>query len=238
MEQPRRVEEHAVHRILTKKAKKYRSANLDAPFVVCVGSEHSAAVRRMRGPMTVSSDEAIREACRQQPAISGVIVVSIEDALPTFGLDWGRRAVVHATANHSARHPLTPALLRRLNLDFNRVDYGNSWNEWEGVDSPGARLANLGGSLLFQATTDGYAITLPAHEVVRVLGGLWTATELQANYRMDDGENPFRRAANEGRPIVAVEMVPHDPLRHEAPMLRITFGASRVMVLQTRRTEK
>ncbi|MGZ5446270.1 MAG: hypothetical protein ACXW5U_29595 [Thermoanaerobaculia bacterium] len=235
IEQPRRVEEHAVYRILTKKAKKYRSAHLGAPFVVCIGSERSAAVRRMTGPMTVSAEEAVREACRQQPVISGVIVVSIEDFIPTFGLDWGRRAVVHATANHSARHPLTPALLQRLNLNFGLVEYGNSWNEWEGVDSRGKRLANLGGSLLYQPTKDGYAITLPAHEVVMVLGGEWTAAALQSNYGMSDEENYFRRAASEGRPIVAVELVPHDPRRHDPPQIRITFGSPRPMVLQTRR---
>jgi hypothetical protein len=233
IEAPREAEEHAVYRLLTKKAKKYSARDLDAPLVVCIGSEHSTAVRSM-GPMTVSPDTAIREACRKYPVLSAVIVVSIEDVIPSMGsFNTSRRAVVRAIANRSATLPLSDVLLRRLNLRFDLVDYGHAWNEWEDVPDVSDRMARLGGNLLWQVTGDGYAVTLPAHEVARVLGGGWSAADLQANYQMTDAENPFRRAFQEGRSIIAVEIVPHDPRQHDPPAMRITFGPPTPKLLQT-----
>ena len=230
IEQPREVGEHAVYRLLEKKAKKYHRRDLSAPLVVCIGSERSTAVRSM-GATAISVETAIREACRKYPVLSGVVVVSIEDMFPSPGnSNPSRQARATVTVSQSATFPVDKNLLRQLRFDL--VDYGHGWNEWEGVGTVAERMKGLGGTLLQKGLKDGFALTLPAHAVSRVLGGGWSAADLQASYRMTDIENPFRRALSEGRAIVGVELLPHDARSHEPQMMRITFGPPTPLLLQ------
>lgn len=171
IEQPREVGEHVVYRQLTKKAKRYKAHDLKAPLIICIGSERSSSVRAM-GAMAISTETAICQACREHPVISGVIVVSIENRPPTpESFCDSRQARVTATANRDAKSRLSDALLRRLNFRFDRVDYGHGWNEWEGVRSVADKMKRLGGTFVHEITKDGFAVKLPAHEVVRILGG-------------------------------------------------------------------
>jgi hypothetical protein len=226
-----------VYRLLTKKAKKYKAHDLEAPLIVCVGSERSSAVR-ITGGQSVSAETAVREACRRCPVLSAVIIVSIEPSIPTLGAsNPTRRARVTALSNADATYPLNGPLLN-LDLRFDRVDYGHGWNEWEGIRSAVRRIERLSGHLVWEKTPDGFALTLPAHEVLQVLGGRWSAADLQKSYQLTDSGNPFRQALEEGRQIVAVELVPHDARGHEPQMIRITLGPATPLLLQTPRNLK
>ncbi len=231
IEQPRSVAEHAVFRLLTKKAKKYHPRDLGAPLIVCIGSERSTAVRFM-GPMSVSTEAAIQEAYRSS-ALSGVIIVSVEATIASIGtLNTSRRARVSASVNRSATFALDNDYFRKLQLRFDLLDYGHGWNEWEGVGSVRERTEGLGGTLLWEQKKGGYAVTFPANQVLRALGGGLSASELQATYGMTDAENPFCRALNEGRTIVEIELLSHDARSLEPQKIRITFGPPTPLFLQ------
>jgi hypothetical protein len=233
IEQPREVGEHAVYRQLTKKAKKYKAHDLNAPLIVCIGSERSSSIRAM-GTMAVSTEAAIQQAFREHPVISGAIAVSIETYFPTLErLHDSRRARVTAIANRSATLPLSEALLRRINLRFDRVDYGHGWNEWEGVRSVADRMKQLGGTFVHEITKDGFAVTLPAHQILCILGGGRSVADLEASYRWAEAENPFRRAMIEGRSIVRVELLPHDARKLEPQAMKIVFGPPTPLLLQS-----
>jgi hypothetical protein len=240
IEAPHAVEEHGLYRLLVKKAKKYKVHDLRAPLILCVTSERSTAVRRMGSPNVVSPEAAIEAAYRKYPILSAVFVISLEHPIPVPGnLSNSRRVYVRGALNQSATYPLSREILDRLQtVRFDKLDYGHGWNEREGITEISDRMARLGGSLMVHGglSNEGFAVTLPAHEIVHVLSGKWSADEWQKNYRLTDGENPFRRAAREGRPIIAVELLPHNPRDHEPQKIKISFGPPTPLLLQNPKT--
>ena len=240
LEAPRIIEEHAIYRVLDNKGAHYRSAGLMQPLIVCIVSEENPTARRMTSPLLPSSADAIAAAFARRPLLSGVLLVSLEWRPSVFGLPTSRQAHARIYFNDRARFPLSRSgqeLLMRLRFD--RVDYGDSWNEWEDARTARERLLRLGGTLTYRETANGgYAVSFPAHELVHVLGGAETAEKFAAQYRFDSGENPLQRAAAEGRAIVNIRLLPHNPRGQEPQMVEIEFGGPSVLLLQVPKRKK
>jgi hypothetical protein len=238
-EAPRVVSEHAVYRVLSAKGKHYPRTRIQHPLIVCIASERSPAVWQFSSPHVVSLREAISAAFRDQPLLSGALIVSIEDQFSTFGTR-GRRARTTLYVNELALNPLCgPAHKALMSLSFTRVEYGNHWNEWENAKTPGDRERSLGGSMQYRSLTAGhYAISFPAHELVHVLGGMITAEEWERNYGMTARENLVRRAAQDGRVLLDVRLLPHDGRSHDPQMVELEFGPPRELILRVAKSAK
>jgi hypothetical protein len=137
--------------------------------------------------------------------------------------------------NEDALHPLSNrmrALLPRMRFD--RVDYGELWNEWEGATTAEQRLNRLGGSMNYRSTKGGFTVTIPADLLVQALGATNSTNLVDSEYRVNGSENPFHRARSEGRPVVRVTLLQHDQRLRDPQMLEIEFGAPTPLLLQVK----
>jgi hypothetical protein len=236
LEAPRRVEEHALFRLLDEKGRKYRNAGITHPVVIHVATERNPSVNRFYSVHTVPHRDAVAAALRKHPVISGVVLMWLESPVPVFGLAPPRQPRLEAFLNDDALHPLTEhmrVLLPRMRFD--RVDYGELWNEWEGATTAEQRLNRLGGSMNYRSTKDGFTVTIPADLLIQALSSTSSTNLIDSEYRVDGTQNPFRRARSEGRPIVGIILLPHDKRLRDPQMVEIEFGAPASLLLQAKR---
>lgn len=115
LETPQTVEEHAVYRVLRKKAKQH---DIDEPRIVCIGSDVNKVlynVRALRG--------AIQAAFKEHPSLSAAIIVTIK-TVP--GRPFGNETIAQPEIfmNRDAKNPLTPKELSLLSsIRFNHLKY-------------------------------------------------------------------------------------------------------------------
>ncbi|HEY0142234.1 MAG TPA: hypothetical protein VGF48_15155 [Thermoanaerobaculia bacterium] len=235
-EAPRSVEEHALFRLLDEKGRKYRKAGITHPVVIHVATERNPSVSRFYSVHTVPHRDAVAAALRKHPIISGVVLMWLESPVPMFGLAPPRQPRLEAFVNDDAPHPLTERMRAVLpRMRFDRVDYGELWNEWEGATTAEQRLDRLGGSMSYRGTKDGFAVTIPADLLIQALGSTSSTNLIDSEYRVDGSKNPFRRARSEGRPVVGITLLPHEKRLRDPQMVEIEFGAPTSLLLQAKR---
>ena len=236
LEAPRTVEEHALFRLLDEKGRKYRKAGITHPVVIHVATERNPSVSRFYSVHTVPHRDAVAAALRKHAVISGVVLMWLESPMPVFGLAPPRQPRLEAFSNDDALHPLTERMRTLLSrMRFDRVDYGELWNEWEGATTAEQRLDRLGGSMNYRSTKDGFTVTIPADLLIQALGSASSTNLTDSEYRVDGPQNPFRRARSEGRPIVGITLLPHDKRLRDPQMVEIEFGAPASLLLQAKR---
>lgn len=230
VEAPRRLKKHALYRVLDDKGAHYADT-LTNPLIVCVVTEQNPTMGLLQPPSQIPETDAVDAAFKRRPLLSGVMLVSIEQSPSVFGLPQSRRARSRMYFNNHARYPLTDEARSELKkLQFDNVDWGTSWNEWEGAATADERASRIGGMMTIRHLTAGFVVTLPVKKVVGLLGGLLTPAELLAEYR--ESENAFQRAAIEDRQLVRVTLLPHDPRGAEPAMIELEFGPPTALLLQ------
>jgi uncharacterized protein (DUF433 family) len=236
---PTAVTEHSVYRVLRQKARKYSKARDGAPLVVCLGSEDSRPLSSWQSHNAVSLDKAVMTAFEEYRSLSLVIIVSVESNNSIS--NYGRVARVRSFVNRSASCALGPLVVEFLKqLDFNAVEYGAAWNEWDGHDTIAERRRRLGGGLRIGGSdivNEGSMVELPVEVILQMLAGAMSSDEFVKDYRLDEfsgpaDPNPFRRAWEDGRQLVAVTLTSANPRAREGARLRFDFGPPQEMLLQ------
>ena len=161
-EQPQVVKEHAAFRALRDKIRQH---NVSEPHLVCIGTDTSSALSRIRWPGQVRLEDALGAAIGNSEEISGVLIVNIEASLPITRL---ARYTTYPT--RTSRYPLTEdewISIRRL--DMNRWKYTFPLRR---RDEPGYRYRHIPGDLGHSARPGGNVkVTIPASVVVDALAG-------------------------------------------------------------------
>ncbi len=106
IEAPRKVEEHALFRLLDEKGSKYRSAGITQPVVVHVATERNPSVGRLGSVHVVPHRDAVGAALRKHRVISGVVLLWLESPVPVFSLAAQRQPRLDTFLNDYAAHPL------------------------------------------------------------------------------------------------------------------------------------
>jgi hypothetical protein len=194
LESPKSVKHNALFLKLKNKAQQISQIRRAEPVILCVGSDSSPALSRLRAPGTSSIEEAVRTAFLGSSSLSAVVLVSIRLEIGSFQ----RRAEIQIITNPRARCPLSDdeiMLLRRMN--FNRWKYTRPFVDWEqlGTDPP------MAGTLTTRRNTMGeIEVEIPSSIVVEFLAG---RTYLAKNYQWDDSVS---RALNEGWSVASCSL--------------------------------
>lgn len=125
VEAPRNLQEHAAYRKLLKKVKQHK---VDAPRVLCIGSDTSHALREESPAVLIGRKRAVEAALHSRSSISAVITVEITGVHVTTG-EWRHTAKIHLypAGENSTRFPLKQQELYSLRtLDFNRWRYAHA----------------------------------------------------------------------------------------------------------------
>ena len=191
MESAKSVKQHAVYLKLKKKASQVSVAE---PMIVCVGSDTSPALSRLRAPGSSSIRDAVMAAFREHSSLSAVVLVSI-------GIDIGsfeRRATVQLWVNDSAKYSLSDDEVELLNqMNFNRWKYTYPFANWDraGTDQP------MAGTLTTKVRTMEIEVEIPSSILIEFLAG---RTCLSKSYKWED---PYViRALEEGWAITACSL--------------------------------
>ena len=173
-EAPKTVEEHAVFRILTKKANQHK---VDGPYVICIGSDQSPALSSLQGASsgTVSSENSIRKFFSNHSSVSAVLVVRIENKAVIFR-GFEKSATCRLYLNPTAKVNLEENEITVLQkMDFNRWTYSTPLDSWETSDKEHYRCVK--GNLEWRHTFMGIEISVPVDVVIDALAGKKSAIE-------------------------------------------------------------
>ncbi len=247
LEDPRAVEDHVAYKKLRLKARQFSGVE-DAPVVVVLGSTENRTLRH-----THMTRDAASAAMRRWPRISAVLLVPVVEGpvteppripgmvvtayLPGFERRRGARSLL--LVNPDATIPLSPdraSFLQELNL--NRWSFGKFDSADWSIAPPGARRRSryAGGLKMKTESEDGVSIELPAMIVAQLLAGELSAERLGT---LCDGEivRQAARLVGQHREVVAIQFAPEDAEGRAAARVRITFGAPRVPLVNTRGLE-
>lgn len=173
LETPQVVEEHAVYRVLRKKAKQH---DLDAPRIVCVGSDVNNVLSN-----THALHSAINIIFKERSSLTAVITVQIKSEASVLGL-YEKVAKAEITINPHAKNRLTPeeqSLLKKMN--FNHWKYTWSLPRYkipnESTDS------TMSGKLVCREGKYGPIIEIPTKIIIDALVG---KTTLDKEYKLSD----------------------------------------------------
>ena len=170
-ESPKVVEEHAVYRVLKKKARQHR---VQGPRIVCIGSDESPVLTRTIWAAQINMPDAIRAAFSKYRSLSAIITVPIRE--------W--QAQTEIFINPWAKAALTDQEIHLLmKLDFNRWKYTYSLRQWEHSDEEGLR--RVGGDLVTRRWRNSMEIEIPANIVIDALMG---KTNLLKAYGLSDSD--------------------------------------------------
>jgi len=160
--------------------------------------------------------------------ISAVVLVQIENQ---YQFDGRYKRVAKATLyqNYHADNKLSEIQLQQIQeIDFNLIEYGPGWEDWEGHERSTIAERNLergGGFKLTSYRDQGFEIELPAIDVLKVLAGAKTAQDVFKDYRSEPTPlSMFKKAFESGMPIIESEIVPREGLDRSETMMRICFG--------------
>jgi hypothetical protein len=207
---PRALAEHGIYRKLQEKADQHRG--VPGPYVVCLGSDRSPALGRLKSPVGVSEQQAVDAALARWRHLSAAILVSVESQAAVFtGIQRSARARLYL--NQRAEHPLTSTEVETLKkLNFNRWRYSRPHDPWKVPRDESSSRRHSGGQLVYKPLQNGNVeIEIPSWLVLEALGGSTNVIE-ELDLREDDH---VRRVLTGGWEIVNVRMVPGDVARGE-----------------------
>jgi len=163
LEAPENLAEHALYRLLGRKARQH---DVDLPCVVCVAGDRSQILSYPSGPGQLRTRDAVNELFARSGAVAAVIIVAIKPN------EFGRGETF---LNPNARTRLADReveILRRL--DFNRWKYAFPLPMWE--SSAGLEWTRrLRGPLTFRPLGgQSMELEIPANVLVDILAGKTT----------------------------------------------------------------
>ncbi len=238
---PTAVEEHIVFRTLVAKGRKAKKAQLNEPYLVCIGSEGSPSMTGGHSARVITRERAASEAFRKYPVLSAAVLVPIEYLHPDHPSRTARPILL---VNPVAHRPIASEDLETLiALDFNRWEYGPSWNEWSRAPPGVARRKRIGGSMTVKGGSkpDHERVELLAKFVAQLLAGEIGAADLNEEYRMGPKHgfpNPFQRLLSDNRSIVDVEFFAGDPTRRQPPKIAFEYGPPEEPILQHKKGQR
>jgi hypothetical protein len=169
MEAPRNLQEHAVYRKLLNKAKQHK---VDAPRVLCIGSDTSHALREESPAVLIGRKRAVEGALHSRGSISATIAVEITGVHAATG-EWRRTAKIHVypAGESSTRFPLTQQELDLLGrLDFNRWRYTHALPRHIAKVPP--YMKRVDNRLSIESLADGSVkLRIPGPELQEALAG-------------------------------------------------------------------
>lgn len=119
---PTTIKKHAVYNVLKKKAKQH---DVDGPRIICIGSDRSPALSRIKGPNEVRLEEAIQAAFFRNRSLSATIIVRVEN-VPVFLEGLKKQARVEPFLNSYSKTPLLPEEIQLIKkLNFNKWKYSS-----------------------------------------------------------------------------------------------------------------
>ena len=155
-ESPKTIKEHAVFRALDKKAKKQK---VNAPRIICLGSDQSPVLSDFNTPMQSSPSikDAVNAVFSKHSSISAVIIVTIVDTIAQIGIN----KIAHAGVllNPNSKYPLTQEEYKILcSLNFNRWKYTYSLQRWKPCNMKNYRYST--GNLTISENNGGVNIEM------------------------------------------------------------------------------
>lgn len=171
-EQPTSVEEHAVYRVLKEKAEQH---DVSGPRVICIGSDQSQALSRMRGPHVVSLENAINEAFKKKKSLSATMIVAVENVPIAFeGIKKQVRGEIFI--NPYSKTSLMPEEIQLLlKLDFSKWKYADPLVNWKNEGRE--HFYSVTGTLTWSPGPLTIKVEIPANIVVDSLAGKTTLAE-------------------------------------------------------------
>lgn len=209
-EAPRTLDEDGIYRKLQEKAQQHRG--VPGPYIVCVGSDRSPSLGRLRSPAGVSEQQAVNAALARWRHLSAAILVSVESQVVIFtGIERSARGRLYL--NQRAKQPLTSSEVEALKrLNFNRWRYSRPHDPWKVPRDESSSRRHRGGQLVYKPLQNGNVeIEIPSWLVLEALGGPTNVIE-ELNLRDNDY---VRRVLTGGWEIVNVRMVPGNVTRAE-----------------------
>ncbi len=184
LEQPAIAKENAIYRALREKGKQHK---VEAPHVICIGSDQSPALNRKIYQGNLAIERAIEYAFKDYSSISAAIIVFIESNIDIFGQEEERKAELKIFENPSATHPLEASQLHLLTtMNFNRRKYTSTLPNNETNDLE--RFLRVSGCLTWRSTEMSEFVEIPSNTLMRILSG---KTNLYDSFRIRPGD--FRR---------------------------------------------
>lgn len=180
-EAPKSINEHALYRALREKADQHK---LNAPYIVCVGSDQSSALNSYPAPFGIRESDAIVSIFRKYPGVSAVLVVNIESEAKVLS-GFRNVAKPRSYINDKSIHPLSEAMLEKIkHLNFNRWKYSFNLQKWDPENKDIHK--RIGGNLALRSTdSDNIVIEVPAKLVIESLAG---RTNLIREYSRDKND--------------------------------------------------
>jgi hypothetical protein len=187
------------------------------PRVICIGSDQSPALSRLRGPGTgmPSVQNAAVAAFSEHPSLSAAIVITIENVLTGLGRPHrGARGELLINPFAFTTDPLAAEEVQALSsMNFNRWTYTRPLEKWESTNVNIAR--RVAGTLTWRPGLMGLEVEIPANIVVDALAGKRSVAEafgLPENHQVT-------RALKDGWSVVSVRMIEGHIESGEAPKL-------------------
>lgn len=171
-EAPTSVEEHAVFRVLKEKAKQH---DVSGPRIICIGSDQSPALSRMRGPREVRLEDALNVIFSKNQSLSATIIVSVEN-VPTAFVGIEKQARAEIFINPYSKTPLMPEEVQLLSkLNFAKWKYSFPLANWknEGREN----FHSVTGTLTWRPGPLNMEVEIPANIIVDALAGKMTLAE-------------------------------------------------------------
>jgi hypothetical protein len=213
---PRTVKEHGVYRTLQKKAAQHHG--VPGPYLICLGSDRSPALRLRGGGVSVSEDQAVDAAFVRWPHLSAVLLVSIAATPVVFsGIAYSARGRLHL--NSRALYPLTSRQVEILGrIDFNRWRYSRPHDPWKVPSDEQTSRRHSGGNLVYKPLANGNVeIEVPAWLVLAALQG---STNVIDAFQLKE-DDFVRRLLKSECEIENVRLVQGDVARGDQPCVAL-----------------
>jgi len=181
LETPQTVDEHAVYRVLKKKAEQH---DIEEPRIVCIGSDVNQVlsnVPALRG--------AIQAAFKEHPSLSATIIVKIS-TVPGRIIGCETIPQPKLFFNPYARNPISPKeRTPLLKIRFDHWKY--TWPLPKKETSDNHIIHKMSGRLLQRGRDSRYVqiIEIPANIVIDALAG---KTTLDKEYELNEKDDPLR----------------------------------------------
>ncbi len=188
-EAPTKIEEHAIYRVLKEKSKQH---SVNAPRIICVGSDQSPALSSVVGPMQITVRDAIQAIFFKNQTVSATIIVTIENVHTMFGR-FEKQARGEIFTNETAKNPLMPEEVNEISrMDFNQWKYSQPLNKWK--ETGANTFPRVTGKLTWRPGPMSMEVEIPANIVIDALAG---KTTLAKSFDVKEDTSLYQ-AFNEG----------------------------------------
>lgn len=228
-ESPREIREHAAYRTLLRKRRQHK---VDAPRIVCIGSDTSRAVASTSSADSVRLEHALSAALSKNGSISGIYVIEIANTRDgLFGWKNQAKSTFYPVSERFTRVPLLPHELTKLGtLNLNRWAYTFAFDRWT-EDIP-AHMVRTTNSLRIGTGRNGAVkLSIPGAQLIRILAG---RGNLISAYSIagDPPDAMLTKLLGDAWRVVDCRLVPGDIKAGLSELVELTLEPSHERVFQ------